>query len=183
MTSRADVSLRTWPWAFVVFTSPSVSITNIPSGFLLFPHFTFFSGLHSGCVTVPAMWTQNKDLSSPVRVALMHTIACHRHSDSLVLLGCSAPVSSLTHCSSTAGLWARTSEQVVYDPHSCHQILKRTCSSTHLPPHVNNVEKGSIFFFALNNVISGKLRMWEKDSDCCRCRSKLHNHPDSHCNL
>lgn len=97
MTSRADVSLQSWPGAFEVFTSPSISITNIPSVFLLFPDFTFLSGLHSGCITVPAMWMQNKDLSSPVRVALMHTIARHRQSDSPVLLGCSAPVSSLTH--------------------------------------------------------------------------------------
>lgn len=97
MTSRADVSLQSWSGAFEVFTSPSISITNIPSVVLLFPDFTFLPGLHSGCITVPAMWTQNKDLSSPVRVALMHTIAHHRQSDSPVLLGCSAPVSSLTH--------------------------------------------------------------------------------------
>lgn len=97
MTSRADVSLRSRPGVFEVFTSPSISITNIPSRFLLFPHLTFLSGWHSCCITVPTMWTQNKDLSSPVRVALMYTIARHRQSDSLVLLGCSAPVSSLTH--------------------------------------------------------------------------------------
>lgn len=97
--SRAELMFHSNPGQERLRFSPhraSVS-SAFPVGFLLFPHFTFLSGLHPGCITVLAMWTQNKDLSSPVRVALVHTIARHRQSDSLVLLGCSAPVSSLTH--------------------------------------------------------------------------------------
>lgn len=63
------------------------------------------------------------DLSSPVRAALMHTIAHHPQSDCLVLLGRNAPASSLTHAAVTAPLLSQEPLSRSFMT-NCHQALK-----------------------------------------------------------
>lgn len=109
MASRGDVSLQSWSEAFEVFSSLSIKhchqhpqwVSPIPS----------LSSLVRIQLHNCSCYVCYKDLSSPVRAALMHTIAHHSQSDSLVLLGHKL---FNTRSSNSATLESGTFEQVIY---------------------------------------------------------------------
>lgn len=110
----------------------SNGVTNIPSGFLQFPHFLLWFTF--SCITVPAMsaiktsrlqWEQHLCTQSPTT---LRAIALCCLAAAPLRAAATAPLLSQEPLSRSF----MTNRQ---------QALKWTSSNSHLPPHVNNVKR------------------------------------------